>query len=439
MHRFLCEQEGRKGLNYVIFCQNISRIGGAQHYVLWKAKYLRGKGFNVLLITTEAEPLLLHDFLEFDYLVIPETIYPFYLFSKQVQKITSERIKAFIETNSSPRCGIIFESINMASGTWSERVAKIFNSTSLIYEVNGAPILNETLAKFAGQKILKKELKGCSRFLLDSLMKNFPQFYDPGLNDHINIPFEEKAVEHSNNNFSFPKVDDNAIGILTISRVAKGFLGELIKEVCILFEEKKNRKFFLTLVLNKKSGKEVQALKKLAFHAPRNLEVIFLGPLVPMPSALFKKHNIFVGQGTAALHAISNGLPSVIVSSKTGMAAGIFGIDVFDFGYFQNYDSKVSALLSNLINQPEFLEKAKIEGLKVFQDEFSEEAISGKFRKWIIECVEKHERDYLDFDSVSLNLKEKIKKLLVTIFGAKTSHVIFQKIMELRRVGGVKS
>lgn len=423
-------------MNYVIFCQNISRIGGAQHYVLWKAKYLRGKGFKVLLITTEAEPILLHEFLEFKNLVIPETIYPFYLFSKQVQSRTIERIKAFIETNSSPQGVIIFESINMASGTWSERIARIFNSTSLIYEVNGAPILNETLAQFAGNKILKQELKGCSRFLLDSLMKNFPQYYNPGLNGHINIPLDGKAVEHSNNSFSFPKIDDNAIGILTISRVAKSFLRGLIKEVCILSEVMRDRRFFLTLVLNKNSGEEVQALKKLAFDALGNLEVIFLGPLVPMPSALFKKHNIFVGQGTAALHAISSGLPSVIVSSKTGMAAGIFGIDVCDFGYFNYYDFRVSALLSNLINQPELLEKATIEGLKVFQDEFSEEAISGKFGEWIMGSVEKHERNYFDFDSVSLNLKEKIKKFLITIFGAETSHVIFQKIIEFRSVWG---
>lgn len=426
-------------MNYVIFCQNISRIGGAQHYVLWKAKYLRGKGFKVLLITTEAEPILLHEFLEFKNLVIPETIYPFYLFSKQVQNRTIERIKAFIETNSSPQGVIIFESINMASGTWSERIARIFNSTSLIYEVNGVPILNETLAQFAGNKILKQELKGCSRFLLDSLMKNFPQFYDPGLNDYINIPLEDKAVERTNQSFSFPEVDDNAIGILTISRVAKQYLRILIKEVCVLSKEMKGRKFFLTLVLDKHSGKEVQALKKLVFDASGNLEVIFLGPLVPMPSALFKKHNIFVGQGTAALHAISSGLPSVIVSSKTGMAAGIFGNDVFDFGYFSNYKYKVSLLLSSLINQPELLEKATTGGFKVFQDEFSEEAISGKFGEWIIGSVEKHERVYFDFDSVSLNLKEKIKKFLITIFGAKRWKKIIRKILEHSPVLGSKT
>ncbi len=81
---------------------------------------------------------------------------------------------------------------------------------------------------------------------------------------------------------------------------------------------------------------------------------------------------------------------------------------------------KISDLLIKLIDTPELLHKAKIKGLEVFKDNFSEDVISNKFNDWIMANLGKSQEAYFSFENVSLNKKEKVKKMLLKLFRIRT-------------------
>jgi hypothetical protein len=419
-------------INYVIFCRNISRIGGAQYYVLWKAQMLKNEGYNILLVSCEKEPLLLNDFDNFELRLYPETCISPFLFSQRKIDSVVNKICNFIKTKSKPSLGIICESIDVVSGIWAERVAEKLEAISLIYEVSGNPIVKREIAWFAYKKIKTNQLIGCSSPLLRQLFQRYPDCLPNNEGKFINIPSRcntviEGADGQSDYNY------ENKIGILTVSRVAKKYLSELIKETILLANRMPYKNIVLTMVLNKKRGAEVRKLQRIASSLPKNLEVLFLGPMVPLPLSLFQKNVVFVGMGTAALNAVASGLPVVISSPDNNLSSGIFGIDIFSFGYKREYASTISEKLFNLLTEAEMLKKAKDEGMRLFREQFSEDIIKKQHLDWIARQYQNKKIEYFNVSDFKLTFRDKIKSIILKIFKAKICWLIALKIKKYNK------
>lgn len=415
-------------MNYVMFCYDLSDIGGGQEYVLRKARHQKEKGNNVLLVTAKAKPLLLDGLSEFKIIEAPQIAAPYYLFGyNQTMKVVNQIIE-FIKQSEIKDQVVFIESASINIGVWAEMVAERLKGVSLIYDLGGSVIKKRQLAEFASYKLQKKELIGCSEFLLPKLFSNFPEYLPDGSNDYLNIPFE---TGNETRDYSFsPKNNpfkNGQVNIFTISRIAKPYLFPLVQEIGVVASTKPEFSFVLTLVLDKREGAIFKTLKTHVPASLSNLRVEFVGPLVPLPDELFQTNNIFVGMGTAALNAISYGIPTIIQKFDSEMSAGILGLDVNYFGYSPTYEKPVSEHVIRLLEEKDLFSKASERGYELFKKSFDLVSVMDKFDSIIDVHLKKDRRDYFVPVSPTLSPKEAVIKILINAIGYKAFKKIFRR------------
>jgi len=406
-------------MTYVFFSNNISGIGGEQQYILRKARFLRNNGYKVLFVVGNATSILLDELSTFRTIQIPEITLPFFYYPKcRVEKVF-HLITSFIAKFKNSDL-MLFESTTISNATWAELIAGYFNARSFVYEINGFPIKDPVIADFASFKLNRNELIGCSKNLCKMLFTNFPNLYDDHLNLYVNIPFNNSELTEDHTIAVKKNKNRNRIGILTVSRIEKGYLPYLIDEVKSVASIISNRKFTLTLVLSKRQGVEFNILRKKARNLPSNMSVTFLGPITPLPKSLFMDNDIFVGMGTSALSAISLGMPAIIASFESNLSAGILGVDIDDFGYFQNYNDSISFNILRLIKDENFMQEVRKKSIEFFRKEYYAPNVMKEFMSLITANIDKSiDQKYYEFRDIVLSPRSYIRKLILLIIGTK--------------------
>lgn len=418
-------------MNYILFGSSISNIGGAEQYILRRAEYMAEKGNNVVFVSKETKPLLINGFVNFNIIEVQEIGIPIYFFSRRKVDYIVDSIYQSLKKHLINEQTIIIESASIYYGLWSELLAKKMGAVSLIYELTGCKIHKNYVAEFAAFKLAKKELLGCSEHLLSKMFTCFNEYYDSSKNIFINIPFNKNEISFEAKVYFNHIRNDNDIRILSVSRVAKPYLSELIKEISVVAAKMPDKKIILSLILDKREGLQLSRLKSIANSESRltkNFTVEFMGPLVPLPYDLFRQSDIFVGAGTAALNAISCGVPTVLQNHDTNMSPGIFGVDIDYFGYAPQYSNPVSEVVLKLLNHQELMSEASSNGLNLYIDSYETTGVMKKF-DLIIKLLESRKvNEYYCFPNIiNLNLKEKIAKYIIYFLG----HKFYLKLLQI--------
>jgi len=344
-------------MNYVLITPNISGIGGAQQYILRKVRFLSQNGIRVVIVTGKDEDILLKELMKYPRSVIPEITFPLHMVSKKKATLISSHLIGTISKEFSSENGLVFDSATVGCGTWGEHIARRLNSPSFVYDVNGSPIRDRSLASFASFKFSRGELIGCSKYSNQKLFANYPEYYDESKNLFVNVPFDNSEIVDDTNGAVIEK-DPNTLRILTVSRIEKRYLAYLIGEVSKVANVIPNKTVELTMVLNRRQGKEFDILMKQSQNIPTNMKVSFLGPIVPLTKSIFVSHDLFVGGGTAALNAASMGVPIIISDACSSRSAGVFGVDIDYFGYAPIYDKTTANQIKRFLDDPQLLLEA---------------------------------------------------------------------------------
>jgi glycosyltransferase involved in cell wall biosynthesis len=404
-------------MNYILITPNISGIGGAQQYALRKLRFLSQNGIRVLIVTGKDEDILLKELMKYPKSVIPEISFPLHMVSKKKVTLISSHLIGTISKEFSSENGLVFDSATVGCGTWGEHIARKLNSPSFIYDVNGSTIKAMALASFASFKFSRGELIGCSRYSNQKLFANYPEYYDESKNLFVNVPFDNSEIVDDTNGGLIHK-DPNALRILTVSRIEKRYLAYLIGEVSKVAKVVPNKTVELTMVLNRRQGKEFDILMKQSQDIPTNMKVSFLGPIVPLTRSIFISHDLFVGGGTAALNAASLGVPTIINDAYSNRSAGVFGVDIDYFGYAPVYDKTTASQIERFLDDPQLLSEASKKGFQLFVEEFDSSAVMTKFMEHV-ERITKQEAEYYSFDKKRLSGREKLKKAIMSFAGLK--------------------
>ncbi len=362
--------------NYVFLTEGISNYGGAQLLVLRRAKYLQSLGFSVKIIVQRhrGEFYLKNKFKEIPVLFLPELEFPLSLISNSKKQKLIKTFELFLNDTSNT----LLETHSLSTAVWGEYFSQKFNIKHIVY------LLNEDQIKhfkyypgkiFFNFKFKRGELFGCSNksleIIFDSCQEGFNEKY-------INVSFDpDELLELTEPPLMINSVD-NWLTISTIGRLEKGYIRSLILACINIAHNNPDRKVML-IIGGGTIYKSIENEIKSEFLPPKtniaNLKIIFTGYITSLGKDFFQITDIFVGMGTASINAISQGCATLNVDPKTNKTSGIFGIDTNNFAYPENntvyeIEDKILFLATN----PEMLLKAKQEGRKLFENNYTTQA-----------------------------------------------------------------
>ncbi len=389
-------------LGYCIIIPDFRGIGGAQLYALRRYKHLKEKGYSVRFIVGNIDNTLLDK----ENCSIPvfekkEILsFAFDLTRNRVNSVIKEFIN-FIKVDNLSYS--VIESLDPWGASWGELFAERLNCKHVLYsliEPDFNNIHDKVILDLLRYKLKKQGLIALSSKSLELM---FGRFFQESENIFVNIPYNSNEL----NDYSKPNIDQiikkNSFIISTVSRLEKPYIEYLIKAV---IEIARNSKKSMSLIiagdsevgnykegLKQKFSEEVNKLENLIIHYP--------GYLNPLGKDLFKKSNLFIGMGTAAVSSISQGCATLVIDPRNNMSSGIFGIDTNNFAYSESgkqwtiYDS-----IAKLIKNEELIIKANIAGKKLFEKEFEVNTCMNKLDELIF--CEDDKKGYWNYNQVAL-------------------------------------
>lgn len=370
-------------MNYILCTPNITKIGGAQLYILRRIKYLieNYEDINIILLTIKfhEKDLILKEFKKFNILEVEERILYDFQTKKNVNylyNILKERIVSEIET--------IIESTCFAMKTL-EIVSNKLKAKFYIYLTIELPFFQDKNLNFYLEKMKRGELIGVSR---ETLRVSFGKYYEEKYNKYVNIGFdlEEVGIDYIKMKELKLEKNTNIFRILIISRLEKKYVEKTIKEVLKISKKYLKLNIELIIIGDSTDGKEKVRLEK-EYYSTQNLKIRFLGYLNPLFRELYLNSDLFIGMGTSLVNAAAFGCTSLGIDPRNSKASGFLGIDLFSFGYpsndkTYNIADKIEEYLS-LNDEIKNIYKKKT--LEFFKEEYDFKTVMKKLDSYIIE------------------------------------------------------
>lgn len=410
---------------YILVVNNISGVGGAQLYILRKAKFLEKKGYRIFIISGNANNIKFKEFYNYKFLEIPEMNFSPNRLSRNQRKKVMDTFLNFIDYKGSDT--IFIESHQIYPSFWGEIFSERIKCTNLVYCIAPMIIKNKLLNGFFNKKLIFNELLGCNEsYIADT----FGYGYN---NNFFNIPFDknEIKVEHIND-----KTKGYDLKILTISRVEKTYIKQSILDLIEFCKKNPSKKIKYDLVVSKNEGKDFIKLTKIITNANlENLDLNISGPLLKLTTSIFENHDIFLGMGTSVLNAVSMNVPALVVDYRNNKYYGFFGVDHYEFGSAKKKaDKNLDYFLYRLLNKEIDIEEIKDKAYSYFLENYENDKVNNDFLNYQININKIKNKSYFSFDRKSYDVKAIIDTFLIHLFGVEKAITIKSNIGKIKNI-----
>lgn len=420
---------------HILFVNTISKIGGAELYILRKVKYLENNGFNVYIVSGGAKNIEFNEFYKHKFLEIKKIVLSPNFFCKNEVDGILKKILAFIRYQEQDE--IFIESHQIYPAMWAEIFAQKVKRVNLVYCIGPFEITDSTRAEFYHKKLINDELLGCNESYIPET------FGSKFRNNYFNIPFDPSEIEKTNNSINSQECDgtfntvgkDNTVSILTISRIEKTYITQSIIDISDFCKKNPNIKVKYNLVLSKNSGPEYEKLKTIIEEVkPSNLNITLSGPVTKLTDTVFKGYDLFIGMGTSILNAVSMGIPSIVVDYRNNKYYGFFGYDYYEFGSgIKVADKGLDYFITKVLNREIDLEDTKRKAMKYFLDNYENEKVNDKFLEYQYEINKKINKEYFKFKKQFGDYKYVIKFILIHTVGIRGAGKIIAWLATIKR------
>lgn len=406
-------------INYIFLTPSISVLGGAELYCLRRALYLKKKGFRIVFITGEKEGTSsLTEFNDYE-IVNLEGLHSYYLGEKS--KLFDNLIKRISELNLIGE--IYIESHNVNCFLWGEVLSRHIQAKHIFY----------ILAEFNSKKY-KHYLSSLRNALYSeriigitnqSLKICFPEEKNiDQIKNYVNVPFSKEEFNTYIKN-EFLQILDNKVDyrILTISRLEKTYVEKLILSTIEISKLYQSKKIELIIIGDTKSGLEKIRLEK-KYSSMDSFSIHFLGYVNPVSEIFFKRSNVFVGMGTAAINAISLATPTIIIDPRKNLSPGYFGDELFNFAFSESdqYIDLSELLVRGILNKS-YLKDIGVKSEKVFQDEFDSKKSMEKLDQFYSKIITK--------ENISLRITPSLKHRFFALVLKNSLFKIYKKLAKI--------
>lgn len=412
----------------MILTNSMHLMGGAELYAIRRAKYLKKKyDCEIVFVLKDVKDEVgfwSKEMEAYKIIHLPEMNKPILYFSQQklaeilgriVNKINLRDRSCYIETHTIEYAG------------WGEMLAQKVDGFNVLYFLNPAPIEGRArfypYVDFYQHKLESSEMIGMHKSFLSVIFNNV---VEKKHNQYVNIGFspEELSLKSGfNKACNLGELSNYDCIIGTVARLEKHYVQNLLDEIIKFSRDNETKRIALLvggdtpdLELRKKYN-EVYFSNKEAGFIPDNLSIIHLGYINPLGKDFFEKIDVFVGQGTAAINAISQRVATIIMMDSK-MTDGVFGIDTdlsgdSDQTVFFDLQDK----LRKLLYDAEYLSFASQRGYELFIREYEQKICFEKFDSYLsrLKKPSNYKLSYKLFDRIVDVSLFKVKKIYLWI------------------------
>ncbi len=322
--RLCAKRENRKV--YMILTANIHKIGGMQMYSLGKAQYLEKNGWDVYIFYGASpegtcEIPALNKYVNGGVHII----------SKPPENYDAKRRNSIIEKmievsgcQALPNTCVI-ESQSDCLAIWGEMLARRLGARHMCM------ICNE---RFRGPdkhyvehldlfdfKHKRRELAGINEETLVRLFEGYKEI--PEQERYTFFAAQVDPVQCVENK-EVEKLEKADYNICYIGRSEKNYFSNILDGVLQFALKYKEKSIYFILVGDAESKREQIAYLT---EQAKNLTVIPLGNLSPIPATLYQKVDVVIAGSGCALYSMGRDVPIILADAGNGLANGVLGYD----------------------------------------------------------------------------------------------------------------
>lgn len=316
-------------MKYYLFLTNeVGNVGGGQLYIAHKSSFLQECGYKPLVCFFLDTEIKIDAFREYAGNFIREMQMPYGSCTSRIRTQAAEKILEILKRNGIKKGDeVIFESYNNLTSLWGEWFSvylqrRGYKGRHLFYNIVEHPRFvtgaqkELTLVKFG-----KGQLK-CVKPTL--LQKALPEVdcgdteLTPGESSSRNVVDVECPGMNYERRGNFT--------ILSLSRLDKPYIPYAMAAVAEFCRKHPDEEFDL-IVVGDTSDKSVMRNAVKDIEKCRNIRLINLGYLFPIPKEVMRVSDVMLGVAGSVRLCYSEGVPSISIDSNDFKAIGIFGED----------------------------------------------------------------------------------------------------------------
>lgn len=411
---------------YIIITPNIYEVGGAQIYIRNKADYLMKKGWEVLVLSSRNNGIIMIDELkQYEKYVFQELNIKPYLFAKREEQEAIYNILTILGNDDFNEIVIESHTINLA--LWGEIVAEKCEGKHIVY------LLSESFGKqpehilnFLDFKHKRRELAGISVNSFELLFKGWKTFEE---DEKYSL---KAACGNAVNDVKNPLIDKiikTDVNLASIGRLDKGYVHSMVNEIIKFANSNPNKHIQLILVGDSQDGSVEDKILKDTENV-NNLNIVITGRLFPIPENLFEKAEIFIGLAGSARTSVSYGVPTIVLDTRYHQAIGVLGFDT-DQSLFGDECYPLSDKIAEVVNNYDYYKDVNNIKYSVALVDYLIEYEN--HMDFIIKSANSQHYYFIDYKQT--NIEEKILKVSLNILGQGLFLKLIQnkKLLELRQ------
>lgn len=307
---------------YIFLTFAIYGIGGTQIYVRNKLRFLKERGWDVKVVTTELSgnnPIVIDDLSLFQNWVFPELLKNPNLYTKKERRVILEQICAVIGEVSKES---VIESNFVQVTFWGELLAERLGIRNFVFLIQeDYRIRIKAYLDFFKFKFDRGELYVNTRNALKQLFDGYSEVAK-GDNAYLSAT-NHNVVEEKDTPFinQLPAVD-YIIGM--IGRVNKPFVLPVIREIAAFAKHHKEHSFLLMILGGSPNKSDYDAINQVVDEV-QNMSAMITEYIFPIPYELIKKGNVFVSSAGSVRVSSDYGMVTIAIDAIDFQPIGIYG------------------------------------------------------------------------------------------------------------------
>lgn len=313
--------------NYIFIMPSICNIGGAQLYLVNKLDYLRKHNWNVLVLYSRKDVILIKELEVFEEFRFEELQYSTCYYRKSHIAKTVAAVSKCIRNHVTDGFTVI-ESSTVSNAMWAELLASELKCKHICFDFEEVfTYLSNDQLKFLEFKFRREELYGISKKSVPLMFNNFIT-----ISENADYSYDARPMPPIQN------CDSKYVGELKKYDTVIGSFGRLDKEfvfpTLLVIKEyvlKHTDMNFCVLLIG---GTKDKRYKKRIYNEFRNVcDVIITGEMFPVSRALIREVDLFISSSGSAIATAREGVPTITVVPKSIKSTGILNYTTKDFLY----------------------------------------------------------------------------------------------------------
>ncbi len=315
---------------YIIITCDIHIIGGTQAYTAGKAKYLKNQNWNVYVLF----PGRKDGYCDISYLAqflsggIDGLKYlPYRIDGKKV----NETLREMKDVVGCSKGNIIIESHYEIASFWGELLAEKMNGTHYIFPCNeyyrSKDSLYESNLDFYKFKYDRNELIAPGQVIC-KIFNGYKSILKARIDYPLMVVEQEPIDDIEDDNIM--KIVKNDFNICSIGRLEKPYVKyalEGIKRFAEIYSDKNIN----LIIIGNADASEISIVN--LFKDLRNVNIMFLGVLVPIPRKLFAKVDVVIATAQTAQFVSYENVYTITANVNSRYTPGVLGYDTQDAWY----------------------------------------------------------------------------------------------------------